>query len=199
MILDWDKAVNFYYNCTKREVPMEDSRMRPRAVALVGGIYMLVGFFMLLSGGAAIASMLLVDTAAQSGMAESLSGAPAMLKVTVVFVRYFGAVAVFQVIAAVAVIVSAVQFLKLRAWARAALEVFTWLSLVAAIFIGGLWAYSWAKMTAAMPPEMTAPLSPGAFSLIGAALWAGLALVIVAVSAVMIRFLRDEAVRKALS
>jgi len=178
---------------------MESSPVRPKAVTVVGWLYMITGLFMLLTGVAAIASMLLVTTAGDNGMAETLSGAPAMLKVTVVFIRYFAAVAVFQVIAAVALLVSAAQFLKLRAWARSALEVFTWLSLVGAIVVGGLWAYSWAKITADISPEMASPLSPGNFSLIGAVIWAGLALVVVGVSVVMIRFLRDEEVRKSLS
>ncbi len=122
-----------------------------------------------------------------------------MFYVVVAFVRHFGALAVLQGVMAVMVLAAAVHFMRLRAWARTALEVMTWLFLFCLVAGGVVFVNSWIKMAAGMPPELTAPLSPAVFTLAGAALWGAFILVLLALAVFVLKALRGKEVREAVS
>ncbi len=175
------------------------SSERPALVTLVGWAFVLVSLFMLLTGAMGIGAVLFVESASREGIPESFEGAPGMFFVSLVFIRQFGALAVLQMAVAALVLVCAVKFMRLRAWARSALEAFTWLSLLGMLVIGVLVVHSWMKMTADMSPAMTAPLSAEAFTLVGAVLWAALDFVLAACAVFLLAALRSRTVREAVS
>lgn len=176
-----------------------ETRGRPAAVVVVGWVFILVSGFMLLSGGSGLAALVLVERASRGALPEAFEGAPAMFFVQLAFVRHLGVLAALQVVAAVAVFAAAVGFMKLRAWARTFLEVFTWLSLLCLIAVGVVFVNSWIKMSAEMPPAMTAPLSPGTFALAGAVLWSAFVLAFVACAVFVLKALRGKDVREAVA
>jgi hypothetical protein len=120
-----------------------ESSERPAVVTVVGWAFVLVSLLMLLSGGMGLAALLLVEGASRAGLPEAFEGAPAMFYVTVVFLRHFGALAALQVVVAALVLFCAAKFMRLRAWARSALELFTWLSLLGLLAFGLLVVRSW--------------------------------------------------------
>ena len=176
-----------------------DSSKRPAVVTFVGWAYVLVSLLMLLSGLMGIVAVILVEAAGREGLPKALEGAPAMFYVTLVFVRHFGALAFLQVVVASLVLFCAAKFMRLRAWARSALELFTWLSLLGLLSSGFLVVRAWLKMTSEMPPAMTAPLSSGSFTLLGAALWGAFMLLLAACAGLLLWALRSRTVREAVS
>jgi len=172
---------------------------RPASVSVVGWVFILVAGFMLLTGGASLAAALLVERAGGGAYPAAFEGAPAMFHVAVSFIAHFGALAALEVVAAVAVFVAAVKFMKLRAWARTALEAFTWLSVFFLVAAGIVLVNSWMKMASGMPPALTAPLSPRAFTVLGAALWGAFIMALIVCAGFVLSALRAREVREAVS
>lgn len=169
---------------------------KPVAVKLLGWLFILVAVFMLLTGGAAIGSVLIAGTSGRNEIEAAFEGAPAMYNVAAGFARYFVAAAALQTVLALLVFFAAVEFMRLRAWARSALEVFSWFSVLFVVSMGVMWVRSWFAMASQMPPSLSAPLSPAAFAFAGALLWGALILVVAACGFFVLRALRSKTVKE---
>ncbi len=111
---------------------------------------------------------------------------------------YLGLLCGLQLLVAIFVLVAAIQFLRLRAWARTALEVVTWLQLIYTVGFGLLWVGAWASIASNLPAGGDLPISAGALTAVGVAMGVGIALVFAVPCAVIIWVLRGEPVRRAM-
>lgn len=97
-----------------------------------------------------------------------------------------------EAILAVAIIVIAIQLLRLRPWARVGMQAVCWLFLAALAAFGAFWVWLWGTIAAAVPPSRASSLGP-----IGIAAGLGVCLVVAAGLAVMIALLAGSRVREA--
>ena len=101
--------------------------------------------------------------------------------------RYFDTLAILQILFALFIIIACIQFLKLHAWARAALEGISWLGLV---FVAGFGIFWIAESTADPPPI---------FGLIGIVMGATIVAIWAVPLVVIIKFLRSIRIREAVT
>jgi hypothetical protein len=91
------------------------------------------------------------------------------------------------------ILVAAVRFLQLRAWARTALEVISWLGLVYLVGSGAFWLYAMPEMATAMGHG-----EPHMFRMMMGAVMAVIFIVVfVLPNVVLIKFLRGQKIRDA--
>ncbi len=95
---------------------------RPTAVSVIGWFWIIVGFFTAL---ASVAS-LLQDPPSESLIQEMAKDSPVMARA----LRHYFVGALLQFVVGQVFIFSGIGFLRLRAWARTALEVVSWLVVV---------------------------------------------------------------------
>lgn len=150
---------------------METQHMtRPTSVTVISWVWIVMGILMTLGGAMGFFSF---------AMMQEMSGGnpfppdqlppdfPAEFRPMMLIFRNFQFVAAFQVVVAIFAIVSGIYFLKLRQWARTALEVLTWLALTYIVVFGSYWVYMWVHMTGNIPPDQMPP-GMGNFKYFGA-------------------------------
>jgi hypothetical protein len=101
-------------------------------------------------------------------------------------------------IAAVVMLVASIQFLREQAWARTALEVFTWLGLAWAVGFGIFWITSWVQVAGLFPGSHGAPMSSGAFTAFGVVGGVFVTFLDAGISVAVLWFLRGRPVREAM-
>jgi hypothetical protein len=111
---------------------------------------------------------------------------------------HFEALAVLQILFAGFVLAAGLEFLRLRAWARTALEVAYWLALIWTVGFGVRWAVSLVSMTSAFPAGGGPPFSPQFFKVFGVIVGAAATAFGVVPCAVIIWLLRGPTVRRAM-
>ena len=164
---------------------------RPRAVTVIGRIWLIAGIFIL-----AVAVVDLIVWVALRPAMPTILGYAAEREPGIRFLRpYFENYTTIKLIEAVfaaAVIVSAYHFLKLRSWARAAIEATCWLYV---IYVVGLACFSfWMHRHLSIDSSAIAARQHERQRLIGGA---GVGLLLVAGLVWMILLLRGKKVRAA--
>lgn len=101
-----------------------------------------------------------------------------------------------QVVVAVLSLWAGVALLRLRSWARTAIEALSWLGLLYCVGFGIFWIYLWGSITGQMPPDQM-PVDPGTMRTIGAIIGVVLAAVFAIPLYLMIRYLRGPEARAA--
>lgn len=132
-------------------------------------------------------------TKMMGGMMQMPSGASGSFSMF----RYFGVWIALKVLLGVFVIAAAIQFLRLRAWARSTLEVVSWLGLVYVLATGIMSVVAWGKMsgTVTLPASDNFPSAFGAMGL----LFSVVTMVLFAVPLiVVIWYLRGETIKEAM-
>ena len=81
--------------------------------------------------------------------------------------RYFEILAFLQVILAGGLLVSAIQFLKLREWARKVLEGFGWFSISFVVLFTIFWIVIWTSIIGQIPDDQSSKIPVTAFAWIG--------------------------------
>jgi lysylphosphatidylglycerol synthetase-like protein (DUF2156 family) len=112
--------------------------------------------------------------------------------------RYFTWFVMAQLGLAVVAIVAGIQFLKLRPWARAALEILSWISLIYVVGFGLFWVSTWSTMTGQFPQQQDAPFDMETFKIVGLVMGAFVTLAFAVPLAIMIKYLRGKVVREAM-
>ncbi|MFB3880081.1 MAG: hypothetical protein ACE149_02405 [Armatimonadota bacterium] len=129
---------------------------RPTVVVVLGWIFIGLAALTLLSAGMGLLTWGVMGALPKHAPGFPKEAMPQMAVFQNMF-RYFGPLIAVQMAGAVFVIVSAAYFLKLRAWARTALEAMTWIAVIWQVVFGLVWTRvskdMMAAMMASMPPE----------------------------------------------
>jgi len=125
--------------------------------------------------------------------------APAQFRLMAVVFEYFGIIAMLQVAFGVFVIFAGVQFLKLQAWARTALETVSWLGLLYIVGFGIFWLISWTSMTTMAGPGNVQGRAPAALQVIGTVMGIVVLSVFAVPTIIVIKVLRGKPIREAVS
>lgn len=172
------------------------SSARPAGVTVIAWLWIATGGFMLVSGLAAIFAAPQMDSA-DGGLVMSLVTAPDS-SVLGVFFRHLIPFAVLQSLVGAFAIVAAVEFLRLRAWARLAMEALSWVSLVYVLVNGVLALHLWDAVVADMPPGLVL-IEPGQLHLMGLIVDVVVTILLAAPVGVTVKYLRSAPVRQAIA
>jgi lysylphosphatidylglycerol synthetase-like protein (DUF2156 family) len=168
---------------------------RPTAVSVIAWTWIITGGFAVFSG---IMSLLMF--AAMPTLQSELSHAPGMSQgvglMTSMF-RYFGWLVAVQLVLAAVAIVAGIQFLRLRSWARAALEILSWVSLIYVVGFGLFWLSTWSTMTGQFS-QQDVQFDTGTLRIVGLAVGAVITLAFAIPLGIMIKYLRGKVVREAM-
>jgi hypothetical protein len=161
---------------------------RPTAVTVIGWVWIVYGTLKLIGGAWALAALKL------GGLGDALAGPgfPTVLP-TRILQGAFGSLALglkVQMVFATAVAFAAVSLLRLRSWARTAIEVLCWFSLCYVVTFTLGWIWLWRRVSVGAP-------RPASFRFIGLTVAIGAAIVLGLAFASMIRALRSDEVRRA--
>jgi len=167
---------------------MEGQGSRPAVVTALGWLFVAGAGLMMLSAMGGLAASVLMKGMGPEDMPAGAE-APA-------FVRYFSVLCVLQIAFAAFVAVAAAYFLRLRAWARTALEAATWVGLAWVVGFGVFWVVNWLGRTSQVSAE---PGRAAGFSAFGAVVGTIITLVFVAPCVIVIWLLRGRQVREALA
>ncbi len=110
---------------------------RPTCVTVIGWAWIIIGGLMCLSAGMALFSTIMITT-----MMQEEQDAPLIFYI-------FPLLAIVQIGIGSLGVVAGIQFLKLKAWARSALEVLTWLFLLFVLGFMVFWLIIWVSITSA--------------------------------------------------
>lgn len=111
--------------------------------------------------------------------------------------RYFVWFVLAQLALAAVAIVAGIQFLQLRPWARAALEILSWASLIYVVGFGLFWISTWSTMTKQFA-QQDVPIDMEMFRTVGIAIAALITLAFAIPLGIMIKYLRGKVVRQAM-
>jgi hypothetical protein len=172
-------------------------KKRPTAVTVIGWIFIAGAILMILSGGMGFAAFSFMK---QMGVERPPipEQAPFQFSVMEVIFQHFGLIAMVQVVLAIFIIIASIQFLRLRRWARTALEVIAWLGLVYLVSFGIFWVVSWLEITSNIPVTEGAQGPTPMFNIFGAVMGSVVTLFWAAPLVVIIIFLRGKTIRGAL-
>ncbi len=168
---------------------------RPAVVTGIGWTFIASAVILLLLGLMSLGAggMMLQMMAQNPRMPDDF---PWQFRMMFGLVEYFAVVAWGQIALSVVALVAGIQFLRCRAWARAALEALTWLALVATLGIGALWLWGWLSLSGPSgAPGM--PISVG-IKAVGVVMLAVIVVVCAVPLLLLIRYLRRPVVRQAM-
>lgn len=172
-------------------------KKRPTSVTVIGWIFIAGAILMILSGGMGFAAFSFMKQSA-GGVPPVPEDIPGQLRVMKFVFQHFELIAMVQVALGIFVIIASIQFLRLRRWARTALEVIAWLGLVYVVTFGIFWVVSWIGITSNIPLTEGAPGSPPLFGIFGAIMGSVVTLFWAVPLVVIIIFLRGKTIKEAL-
>ena len=164
-------------------------------LSIAMGVFMVLGSVMGLLASAALGAMpdgmMLPDGAA---LAEDMGPIAPALAILLKVVRYFWLASLAQLAAAVVVIWSGIDLLRLRAWARTANEVFCWLTLLVLALYAVFWVWLWLSFP--MPQDMP-DFNPAALRIASIVMLVVIEAVFIVPTVVVLRYLRGPQARAA--
>jgi lysylphosphatidylglycerol synthetase-like protein (DUF2156 family) len=168
---------------------------RPTAVSVIAWTWIVTGGFAVFSG-----IMGLLMFAAMPTLQNELTQAPGMPQdfglMTGMF-RYFGWLVLVQLVLAAVAIVAGIQFLRLRNWARTALEILSWISLIYVVGFGLFWTSTWSTVTEHFSQQNT-PFDIETFRIAGFGMAIFITLAFAIPLGIMIKYLRGKVIREAM-
>jgi len=170
------------------------SRTRPTSVAVIGWVWVVLGTLMTFSALMGLAMWTLMREE-WSQATSSTEGGPAEVLFTRLF-AWYPVLTSAQTVLSPFIVWSAVQFLRLRRWARMALEIVNWLALAYVIAFCIFFIYAWNSLLSGSQGEAAPPPGFGLIGTVGGLFnmaFFGFPLVL------MLRYLRCQAVREACS
>jgi prepilin signal peptidase PulO-like enzyme (type II secretory pathway) len=118
---------------------------RPTCITVIGWAWIIIGGMMFFSAIMALFSSVMINQMSQSNP-ESLKNIPAIF-------RYIRFIAIGQIGIAILGLVSGINFLKFKMWARNVLEVLSWLLLLFIVGFMIYWEYNWISMASGYGPR----------------------------------------------
>jgi TRAP-type C4-dicarboxylate transport system permease small subunit len=168
---------------------------RPTGITITAWLWIVMGVLMALSGLMGVFAYSMMQ---QMGSPPMPSDAPAGYVPMNKMFQYFGALLVAQTVAAILAVSAGIALLYLKAWARTTLEILSWLAFLYCVGFGIFWVYTWISMTGHAPTGET-PFDTSTFQIMGAVMGLVVILVFAAPLWIMIRYLRGNEVRTAIS
>ena len=172
---------------------------RPTSVTVIAWIFIVMAGFSIFSGGV---GFLVFSATKHMGQAipPIPQEMPGSFKALSVVFQHFGLLALCQIGFSIFLLIAGIQFLKLRSWARTALEVTSWLGLVYTVSFGIFWVYIWIGMTSRLPSGETTPMgSPAMFTRFGAVIGTVVMVTFTVPVVVIIKFLRGATIKTAVT
>ena len=154
---------------------------RPSCVTVIGWAWAILGALMCLAAVMALLGSVLIHDLVPAG-----TDAPRILTVVPVL-------AIIQLVVGALGLGAAIQLLKFKAWARAALEALTWLALIFVIGFMAFWLVAWVTKTPANPD------GPAGFAVGGAVMGTLMGGLYCVPLVIMVRYLRSPKVRSVLA
>ena len=170
---------------------------RPTAITIIAWVFIALGILMLLIASLAIAAHMLMKAMAGGNMPLPAENAPAPFQLMARIFRYIDILAYFQMALASFIMLAGYYFLKLRKWARAALEAVSWLGAAYILGFGVFWIIAWTSATGPMPAPEQVPELPRLFTIFGVIMGAVVTISMAAPIGVAIWYLRSTKVRNA--
>ena len=168
---------------------------RPTGITITAWLWIVMGGLMIFSavmGGVTYAMM-----GNMSLPPSSSTEMPAGFAVMMNFIfQYFGVLLLLQGIVAVVAIWAGVSLLRLKQWARTAIEVLSWIAFLYTVGFGIFWVYMWISMTGQVMAG-SAPGNVDSFQVIGAVMGVIVSAVFAVPLWIMIRYLRGVEARTA--
>ena len=155
---------------------------RPTCVTVIGWAWIIIGGLMFFSAIMALLSSVMISHMSQAN-SEFQQNMPAIF-------RFFPLLAIIQIGVATIGLVSGINFLKLKAWSRNALEVLTWILIVIMAGFGIFWEYGWLSMPTGH--------SPKGFDIMGAVMGVVIIGIYGVPLGIMIKYLRGDKVKNAI-
>jgi hypothetical protein len=125
---------------------------RPTSLTVIGWLAVGLGSLGVLGGLMGLAVSLLVPEMHDVGTQDT-ADIPAPVGIMSDVFPYFWVLATVQLLAAALLIVAGIGLLRLKAWARTAIEVLAWLGLAYNLGFGVFWLWSLAAMSEGMPKD----------------------------------------------
>jgi len=172
------------------------SSTRPTGIKITAWLWIVAGAFMIFSavmGGFAYSMMRQMDKPGIPG-----GEAPAGFGLMNLMFQNVGAVLAVQCVIAVVAIWAGIDLLRLKAWARSAIEALCWLGVLWTVGFGIYWVYMWISMTGQMPSG-PAPAGGDTFQVMGVVMGVIGMLMFAIPLGIMIRYLRGREVRGAIT
>ena len=154
---------------------------RPTCVTVIGGVWIVFGVLMFLSSVMGLLSWNMVGEAAKSEP-NFHQNMPSIMS-------FFPHIVAVQSIVAIFGLISAINFLRLRSWSRAVLEIVTWILLIAIAGFSVYWEVGWVSSSFSNGPD--------GFDILGAVMGLFIFAMFVIPLVIMLRYLRGDKVKNA--
>jgi hypothetical protein len=131
---------------------------RPTSVTVIAWVWIILGGLMVLAGIMAALMSAVMSSSGMMGDAfedieqEKTQDLPATVRVMEVVFRHFAWFALGQVCIGALALWAGTRFLRLRAWARAMLELLSWLFLIYVVAFTAFWMVGWTSVGAGHAP-----------------------------------------------
>lgn len=168
---------------------------RPAGIAAIAWLWIAGGILLLISALLTWAVLSLFGSALPTSIAPG--GVPADLELMNTLLSNMGVLVWTQVAIGALSIYAGAQFLKLRPWARTAIEVLTWVSLVYVIVNGVYFLYMWESMVTDLSKQML--MDSDALRITGYVTVFTLTVIFAVPLGFMIKYLRAPVVRQAIA
>lgn len=174
-------------------------KKRPTSVTVIGWIFIVVAVLMILGGAMGLVAFSFIHPSGGSTVPPMPKDVGRTFAVMSIVFQYFGLLASLQIVFAIFILIAGIQFLKLRAWARIALEIVSYLGLIYTVGFGTFWVVSWISVTSRFPVAESTVGPPALFNIFGAVMGIVVIAVCVVPLIVIIKFLRGETIKEAVS
>jgi hypothetical protein len=173
-------------------------KKRPTAITVIAWIFIVGAILMIVSSSIGFLAFTVIKQRVGE-MPPIAQVLPHQFRIMNIIYRNFGILALLQVTLAIFVLIASIQFLRLRKWARSALEIISWLGLVYVVGFSIFWVVSWIGITSGLPSALGSPAPSPLFSIFGAIIGACVAVAWSVPLVVIIMFLRGKMIREAVS
>ena len=163
---------------------------RPRAVTIIGWVWIVLAVMLLLKALTNLIAWSILHSASP-GLLKETEGQVGQMRFLVPVIRHAGVLFACQALFWAAIGLSAWNLLRLRGWARVAIQAACWLGLAYAAGFLCFWVGIWPRLAAADPSLTASRRALALYAGAGACLLAGASL------GVMLAFLRSPNVRAA--
>jgi hypothetical protein len=174
---------------------IETEKKKPASIAVIAWSYIVLALFVLLVSGVSIFGSQYVNQQMETMPNEILESFPGMGFV----IQHSGLLLILQTIVAIFMLIAGIEFLRLRAWARTAVEILTWLCVVFAVTIVLFFIMTWINMVSQMMAFEDNGGTLSMLTVVGIGVGLVLMVLFVIPLLMMIRALRGKAVRDAVS
>lgn len=172
---------------------------RPTSITVIGWMCVVFGLLGALGGVMTVLTTSVMSFPLAPPSPDELQGIPAPFRVVLQLFDYVRLLAAIQLALAVVLIAAGAAFLRLRAWARAAIEAMAWLAIAYHAAFGVYWAWAMSAMSALMSGAPDAPPNFRPMLMIMTGFGLVMILVFTIPIVAVIRVLRGPVVRQALA